>query len=280
MKLSEARSLLEALQRHAEPRPGRVHLELRGPVAELVLDNPGARGALTLGMMVELAAAVERLASWDGAVVLLSSRDPRPGPGAPGRRPELRAFCAGGHLGQVRRAISDPERAEAMCLAMSAVLDGLLDLPAVSVALIDGLAIGGGAELATATDLRLLSPSASLHFVHAALGIAPGWGGTRRLVGLLGRRRALALLLDARPLSADEALALGLADEVHADLRAAADRLVERWLSRPPEAIRALKRQVVAGVEGDRAADAAAFAEVWGGPAHRAALDALGKPAR
>lgn len=259
MDLSEAARALAALGRRADPGGGRVTLSLEGPVARLVLDHPRARGAMTFQMMEQLAGAVQRLASWDGAVILLSSSDPR-------------AFCAGGHLGQVRQAVTDGEAAAGMAEAMGGVLDGLLALPAVSVAVIEGPAVGGGAEVATATDLRVLGPNARIHFVHARLGIAPGWGGARRLERLVGRRRALRILLDAQAIGPEDALSLGLADEVAPDAALAAEVLVGRWLDRAPEAVRAVKRQLTTPSEAT-----AAFASVWGGPAHRAALEALAR---
>lgn len=264
MDLNEARSALAALA-PARRRPGRVTLELDGGVAHLRIDNPEARGALTVSMMVDLADAVTRLRGWDGALVVLSSTDPR-------------AFCAGGHLGEVGRAVDGPAAAIAMATAMATVLDGLLDLPAVSVAAIDGLALGGGAELCTACDFRVAGPQARIHFVQSRLGIAPGWGATARLVRLVGRRVALRILTSARPMTAGEGQTLGLVD--HRCDGAATDGALT-WLEDlrglAPESVRALKRQVVAAspAERDPAGEASAFASVWGGPAHRAALEGL-----
>lgn len=264
MDLTEARDALASLGRGVPEVPGRVTLDLEGPIARLVLDNPGARGAVTLGMMVDLADGVLALQEWSGSALIVSSTDPA-------------AFCAGGHLGQVRRAISSPERAATMARAMGAVLDGLLDLPIVSVAVIRGVAVGGGAELATACDLRVLGPQARIHFVHARLGIAPGWGGTGRLVRLLGRAAALRVLAGAEPLVGDDAVALGLADRVDSDPEGWATATAERIASLPAEAIRAVKRQVVGAEHGDPGAHVLAFAGVWGGPAHLAALEGLRK---
>src|SRR5690606_36148444 len=117
-----------------------------------------------------------------------------------------------------------------------------------------------------------LAPEARIHFVHARLGIAPGWGGAGRLVRLLGRTAALRILIQAEPLGAEEARGLGLADVVAADPVAAAEALLTGPV---PEALRALKRQVLAAERGDAAEDAEAIASVWGGPAHEAALARL-----
>lgn len=77
-----------------------------------------------------------------------------------------------------------------------------------------GAAVGGGAELTTTTDFRVCSPEASVAFVHARMGVAPGWGGAGRLVGLVGRRRALELMLSCSRLGAEEGRTLGYFDAV------------------------------------------------------------------
>ena len=166
--------------------------------------------------------------------------------------------------------------------AMTAVLDGLLALPVPSVAALDGLAVGGGAELAVACDWRVASPEARIHFIHAELGIAPGWGGTARLARLVGRNHALRVLTRARPVSRGEALTFGLIDHA-CDGRAVDEALVwcEPLLHHPPAAIRAIKAQVavVAPPRGS-VQEATRFAEVWGGPAHQEALDRLDRHRR
>lgn len=74
--------------------------------------------------------------------------------------------------------------------------------------------MGGGAELSTTTDFRLVRPGASVSFVQARMGLAPGWGGARRLVELLGRRKALQLLLTCSKLGTEEGTELGYFDAV------------------------------------------------------------------
>lgn len=263
MTLEQAREALSGLAPPGEGSLGRVLLEFDGPVAHLRIDNPSARSALSLSMMVELADAVATLGRWEGALVVVSSTDPR-------------SFCSGGHLGQLMRAVRSPEAARAMASAMSTVLDALLDLPMISVSAIDGIAVGGGSELVTATDFRVASPEASIHFKHLRLGIAPGWGGAGRLVRFVGRRAALRILTSARPLAPGEAVEIGLVD--HRCDGSAVDGALS-WLedlrSLAPEAVRAVKRQVVAAAPSRRDttdAEVEAFVKVWGGPAHERAL--------
>jgi enoyl-CoA hydratase/carnithine racemase len=263
--VQEARDQLAKLVPDGE-RLGEIRLELDGPVGRLVLDNPGARSAVSLSMMVDLAEAVQRLYRWDGALVVVSSTDPR-------------VFCSGGHLKQLVRSLDEPDKARTMARAMTVVLEALGEVPAVTVAAVDGLAIGGGAELLTATDFRVCSPEARIHFVQARLGIAPGWGGTRRLTRIVGAQAALRILTTARALFPGEAADLGLVDH---RCEGRAEHAALEWLGdlreRAPEAIRALKRQVRAAVRGGPGSgeeDADAFAGVWGGPAHREALAAM-----
>lgn len=266
MTVDEARDALALLARRVRRgrgAAGRVRLDLAGRVAHLRVDHPGARGALTVGMMVDLADAVVALQAWDGVLVVLSSTDPQ-------------MFCSGGHLGQLTRAIDAPEAARRMCVAMTTVLDALLALDAASVTALDGPALGGGGELCTATDFRVASAGARIHFVQARLGIAPGWGGTGRLVRHVGRRAALRILLSARPLSPGEAVEVGLVDHrAEGGAVDAALAWLDDLLALPPEAARAVKRQVARPDE-----EASAFASVWGGPAHREALARLDRHRR
>ncbi len=264
MTLEDARDLLAAMVPDGAS-PGRISLTTEGHIAHLKIDNPEARGAVTLSMMRDLADAVIALGRFDGSLVVLSSTDPR-------------AFCSGGHLGEISRVVDSPEAASRMSNAMTCVLDSLITLPLLSVAALDGLAIGGGAELAVACDWRIASPDARVHFVHARLGIAPGWGGTGRLVRLLGRNNALRVLTGGRPLSRGEAMTIGLIDHC-CDGSAVEAALIwcSGMLSQPPAAIRAVKEQVSSAAPPRRAplAEAEIFSRVWGGPDHLAALARL-----
>ena len=142
-------------------------------------------------------------------------------------------------------------------------------VPFVSVALVNGPALGGGAELATACDLRVCGSRGYLHFVHGALGVAPGWGGAQRLRAIVGRTAALRVLTSAGKIGPEEGLAIGLFDAVAVEASAAALALSAPILTLPTAAVRAMKQQIAAT---ERSAEATAFATVWGGPDHRVAL--------
>ncbi len=262
MSLGAARAALVELAAQAGPSDGRVHLTTRGDVAWIRLDHPSVRNALTVGMMLELADAVEALAAFPGWGLVVASQHPG-------------MYCSGGHLDQVQRALLDPALGATMAAAMAVVLDALRDLPMISVAAIEGPAVGGGAELTTACDFRVMRRGASIHFAQARLGVAAGWGGASRLVALAGRRVALGVLARAERIGADEALALGLADRIGDE---PADVLAEAFLDGfagvPAAALRGAKCQVVGATDPD--VQVRAFAALWGGPAHRAALAARG----
>ena len=97
---------------------------------------------------------------------------------------------------------------------MRAVNDRLAAAPWISIAAIDGLALGGGLELALACTLRVSGPRAAFGLPEVKLGLIPGAGGTQRLPRLVGRGRALDIMLTARQVPAEEALAIGLVDRL------------------------------------------------------------------
>jgi enoyl-CoA hydratase len=97
---------------------------------------------------------------------------------------------------------------------MRAVNDRLASAPWISVAAVEGLALGGGLELALACTLRVAGQQARFGLPEVKLGLIPGAGGTQRLPQLVGRGRALDIMLTARQVPADEALAIGLVDRL------------------------------------------------------------------
>ena len=123
----------------------------------------------------------------------------------------LDAFFAAGadikHLSSI-----DAESFPAYGNQMRAVIDRLADAGWISIAAVDGLALGGGLELAMACTLRVSGPRAAFGLPEVKLGLIPGAGGTQRLPRLVGRGRALDIMLTARQVPADEALAIGLVD--------------------------------------------------------------------
>lgn len=148
-----------------------------------------------------------------------------------------RAFCAGGDVGVMERIRDSGDRAdfEAILDAANAAALALRRCEVPSIALIQGAAAGGGANLALGCDVRLGGPGASFtqSFIH--LGLAPDWGGSRLLREVVGPDRARELLLSGRTVRSEEALSLGLlhrrfddVDELEAEGRALARALADR----------------------------------------------------
>jgi enoyl-CoA hydratase/carnithine racemase len=120
------------------------------------------------------------------------------------------------------------------------------------VAAVNGYALGGGCEIALACDLRICSENARFGQPEITLGIMPGWGGTQRLPRLLGRGRALEMLLTGEQIDSARALEWGLVTRVvpAGDLRTTALSLANLIAMRPPLAVAAIKRAVRTGLEG------------------------------
>jgi enoyl-CoA hydratase len=200
---------------------GNVQLDRQGQVAVLTLDRPERRNAMGETMwalleerVVELEAALPR------AIVLTGAGD--------------RAFSAGQDLGmdnpQVQTLVAavqshDQAPVRAFLERERGVVDRLCALPVPLVAAVNGLAYGGGAELATRCDLRVVDPDAVFCFSEVKLGLMPDWGGGVALARLLGPGRATDLILTARRVTASEALSLGLANRVSAKGRALSEAL-------------------------------------------------------
>jgi enoyl-CoA hydratase/carnithine racemase len=157
-------------------------------------------------------------------------------------------FAAGADIRHLARI--DAESFAAYGARMRAVNDRIAAAPWLSVAAVDGLALGGGLELAMACTLRVSGPRARYGLPEVKLGLIPGAGGTQRLPRLVGRGRALDIMLTARHVPADEALAIGLVDRlVTGDAVPAALLLAEQLTGASLPAQRAVVRAVDAAFD-------------------------------
>ncbi len=244
--------------------PGSVDLDLQGPDAVLTLNQPRRRNALSGPMLAQLADAVDVLADWHGATLLIQGRGG--------------FFCAGADLNMLAAHVHDADDGERLGDFVRQTLTRLRRLPVVSVAAVEGGALGGGAELMTACDHRVLAADATARFVQVSLGVCTGWGGGPRLVRLLGRGPALTLLGAAPHVPAQRALHLGLADRLAPPGHAAqvAGDLLAPYRAHPAAAVKAMKAIVAsaddATLDAALAVEAACFKSLWGGPANQAAL--------
>jgi len=256
-------------------QPGHVSLTINGAVARLTLHNAERRNAISGPMMAQLSEHISMLEQWDeGAAVVLTGADG--------------TFCSGLDFELARSHMSTPENGRLMADTMGSILHRLRQCQLFSVAAIDGHAVGGGAELATATDWRVMAPDATLRFVHARMGTSPGWGGGARLVGLVGRAHALRFLAHGTPITPAAALAVGLCDEVASHGETAAES-AERVLVEPAlahaastDALRAIKGAVAgaSNLSDDvRDCEAAMLASVWGSGANRRIVEQINQRA-
>ena len=181
-----------------------------------------------------------------------------------------RFFCAGGDLADYGR-LTDRESAFAVSLRMQEVLARLRSLPCLVVCAIEGAAIGGGAELALACDLRIAGVRATVAMPQSRLGVVLGWGGAAWLVEAVGRGRAVELLTTGRTVDAQEAAALGLVHTVvpAGQAEPTARALIGQSASASRSSVRAVKE--VLAPAASPADVARIFAELWVGDDHRAA---------
>jgi enoyl-CoA hydratase/carnithine racemase len=137
--------------------------------------------------------------------------------------------------------------------ALQAAFTAIARIPKPTVAAINGYALGAGCELVLACDFRVAADNAKLGQPEVLLGVIPGAGGSQRLPRLIGPARAKDIIFTGRFVSAQEALLIGLVDEVVAadDVYPAARRRVERYVGGPAYAIRAAKEAIDRGLEVD-----------------------------
>jgi enoyl-CoA hydratase/carnithine racemase len=237
-----------------------VDLEIHDGLAVITIDRPHARNAISLETMDELADALDG-ADGTRALVIKGAGE--------------KAFVSGGDLKELALLRTEADAA-AMAWKMRSVCDRIAAFPGPVLAAVNGHALGGGAEVAVAADIRIAADDVKIGFNQAALAIMPAWGGTERLTALVGKGRALLLAGTGSIMTAAEAHRVGLVDVVVP--RAAFEdewRSVARKLSTPSAV--AIKR-VTAGAPADEAV--AAFARLWASDEHWAAADRVMNRAR
>lgn len=189
-----------------------------------------------------------------------------------------KAFASGGDLGELS-GYRSREDAEAFSRHGKAALDAIRRFPVPVIARVNGVALGGGCELALACDQRLAAPTARLGMIHGRLAISPSWGGGNDLVRLLGPARALDLMMSGAVLDAPAALAAGLVDAAcpaGEDFDAWFAARLTPWRANPRQAMRAFKAIASAARGSERAAldalETHHFADAWAHEDHWAAV--------
>ena len=221
--------------------------------------------------MLELEQQVIELENWDnGRGVILNGKN--------------NSFCSGIDLSLIKEMQRSESKEHPYLLSsfMQRLLTRLYVMPLVSVALVEGAALGGGAELTTSCDMRVMSQNASIGFVQTKMGLSFAFGSSFRLVNILGRQEALKVLTSARVMGAEEARGRGLVDEMlqtHKDPLEETKEYLTRFSTGAPEVIAAAKQSISNNInmhhlEVVNTRERNIFASLFGGPAN---LDALKK---
>ena len=210
-----------------------------GPVARVTLDRPAVRNALSMRLSDELIHVFERLRDSRSIKVVVIR-------GAGG------TFCAGDDISEMGRwgSANDIMR---RVRGYQHMADTLEALDKVTIAAVEGYAVGGGLEITMACDFVIAASSARWGMPEVDVGITPGWGGTTRMARLIGRRMTKEVNLLGALHPASRAAALGLWNRVVADdrLEGEVDALVDLLLRKNQQAIRQLKFIINHGVEAD-----------------------------
>lgn len=203
----------------------------------LTVNRPKALNALNSATLEEIGAAADRVARDLKALVLLVT-----GAGD-------RAFVAGADISEMQNFT--PAEAEAFSARGSRALAKLEAVPVPVTALVNGYALGGGCELALACDWIIASERAVFGQPEVNLGVSAGFGGTQRLPRKIGPARAMELLVTGRQVKADEALAIGLVNQVvpAAELMGKGIDIARLIASKGPLAVRYTKEAVLRGAD-------------------------------
>lgn len=214
-----------------------VRLEVDGGIGTIRLERPPVN-ALNRAVQEEIrAAATEAGDRADVRAVIVY--------GGP------KAFVGGADIKEMS-AMSLAEMT-AKSHSLSSAINAVADIPKPTVAAITGYALGGGYELALCCDRRVAGDNVKLGQPEILLGIIPGMGGTQRLARLIGPSKAKDLIYTGRTVRAEEALAIGMVDEIVApdDVYTAARAWAEQFVSGPSAALAAAKAAIDGGLDGD-----------------------------
>lgn len=214
-----------------------ILLERRGRIAIVTINRPEKRNAFDEALFIKLAQITDELrSSLPRAIVITGAGD--------------KAFCAGFDVNpenpMVKQIIDaaqkgDKKPAKALIKAIRKSVDAFVSLPVPLIAAINGLAYGGGAELAARCDLRVMDSKAVICFSETRLGLMPDWGGGVALTELVGRANAAEIILTGRKLTVYESWAMGLVNKISQKGAALDDAvaLAEDIAKNGPRAVRA-----------------------------------------
>jgi enoyl-CoA hydratase/carnithine racemase len=216
---------------------GTVTVEVVDRLAVLTIRRPEVHNALSAQVLADLRSALAVLRDDEevGVVAVTGAGD--------------RAFVAGADIGEVReytlRTGLDAE--------IQRLFDEVEAFPKPTVAAVNGIALGGGCELAMACDIRIAAATARFGLPETALAVLPGAGGTQRLARLVGTGRAVEMILTGRTADAEEARQMGLVTSVvpGGQLMAEVRRVADLVLAKGPLAVRLAKLVIRTGMDAD-----------------------------
>src|SRR5689334_19033972 len=212
-------------------------LERDGAVATITINRPRVLNALNTATIDELRRAILELKADETArVVILTGAGEK-------------SFVAGADINEL--AVQTPTSGREHALTGQHVFDVIENLGKPVIAAINGFALGGGCELAMACTLRLAADTARLGQPEISLGLIPGYAGTQRLPRLVGKGRAMEMILTGAPVSAEEAYRIGLVNRVvpAAELMTAARALAAQLATGAPVAMRYIINAINKGAQ-------------------------------
>src|SRR6478736_3913766 len=177
-----------------------VQIEPLGDIAIIRINRPEALNAMNTDVISELSRAIDIVGVDDGIKVVIIT-----GAGD-------KSFCAGADISYM--VDIDPMTAERYASSAQSVLNKIEKLEKPVIAAVNGFALGGGCELAMVCDLRIASSNAKLGQPEVTIGIPPGWGGTQRLMRIVGPAKAKEMVFTGKMITADEAFQIGLVNSV------------------------------------------------------------------
>jgi 3-hydroxypropionyl-coenzyme A dehydratase len=177
-----------------------LDLQTNIDIAIIKINRPEVLNALNKEIMTELSQAIDIVSTDDGIKVIVIT-----GTGE-------RSFCAGADIRYVVNV--DPIEAERYATFIHTLLNKIDNLQKPVIAAINGYALGGGCELALACDIRIASSNAKIGQTEVTIGIPPGWGGTQRLLRIVGPAKAKELIYTGKMITAEEAARIGLVNKV------------------------------------------------------------------
>ncbi len=176
-----------------------LQVEKDNEIVVVTINRPDKLNAMNLEVMEEFISVLDNLARDSSKVIIITGAGQK-------------AFSAGADIEYMSNI--GPTEAEKYALRGHEVLNKIEKLEKPVIAAINGYALGGGCELGLACDIRFASPNAQLGQPEVAIGICPGWGGTQRLLRIIGLARAKDLIFTGRRIGAEEALSIGLVNKI------------------------------------------------------------------